>query len=69
MLFIVEIKFIKCLAGLMRQWNRMNRYFNVIDLAGGNMWNRHCLECGFSQSAFRIRPTHCIVSYNSLHPW
>jgi hypothetical protein len=36
MVFIVEIKFINCLAGLMDwavRWK--SRYFNVIDLAGG----------------------------------
>ena len=64
MLFIVEIKFINCLAGLMRQWiaqsdGTVNRHLNVIDLADGNLWNRHRLECGFNQSAFRIRPTCC----------
>ena len=66
---IVEIKFINCLAELMRQldgavrWDRVNRHFKVIDLAGGNMWNRHQLECDFNQSAFRIRPTCCISTY------
>jgi hypothetical protein len=45
------------------RWNRVNRHFNVIDLAGGNLWNRHLLEWGFNQSAFRIRPTHCIIMY------
>uniref|UniRef100_A0A8C7PXT3 Beta-galactosidase n=1 Tax=Oncorhynchus mykiss TaxID=8022 RepID=A0A8C7PXT3_ONCMY len=39
------------------RWNRVNRHFNIIDLAGGNLSNRHRLECGFNQSAFRIRPT------------
>ena len=42
MLFIVEINFINCLAGLMRQWNRVNRHFNVIDLITcgiDNGWN------------------------------
>jgi hypothetical protein len=67
MLFIVEIMFgldetgwadetVDCAV----RWNRVNRHFNVIDLAGGNLWNRHQLECGFNQSAFRIRPTCCI---------
>ena len=28
------------------RWNRVNRHFNVIDLAGDNLWNRH----GFHQS-------------------
>ena len=23
------------------RWNVVNRYNNVIDLAGGNLWNRH----------------------------
>ena len=23
------------------RWNRVNRHFNVIDLACGNLWNRH----------------------------
>jgi hypothetical protein len=44
-------------------WNRVNRHFNGIDLAGGNLWNRNRLECGFNQSAFRIRSTHCIMVY------
>ena len=42
------------------RWNRVIKHFHVIDLAGGNLWNRHCLECGFNQSASRIRPTCCI---------
>ena len=42
------------------RWNRVNRHFNVIDLAGGNLWNRHRLECDFNHSAFRIRPNRCI---------
>lgn len=45
----MEIKFINCLTGLMR------KHFNVIDLAEGNLWNRHPLEYGFNQSASRIR--------------
>ena len=39
------------------RWNRVNRHFKVIDLAGDNLWNRYRLECAFNQSAFRIRPT------------
>jgi hypothetical protein len=69
MLFIVKIKFINCLAGLIAQivdcavrWNSVNRHFNLIDLAGG----RHRLECIFNQSAFRIRPTHCINLDNAI---
>ena len=42
------------------RWNRVNWHFNIIDLAGGNLWNRHWLEWGFNQSAFRIRPTSCM---------
>ena len=42
------------------KWNRVKRHFNIIDLAGGNLWNRHRLERAFNQSAFRIRPTRCI---------
>jgi hypothetical protein len=44
MIFIVVIQFINCLAGLMRQWishwNRANRQFNGIALAGNNLWKR-----------------------------
>ena len=54
MLFIVEIKFINCWADetvdCTVRWNRVNRHFNITELASGN--------CGFNQSAFRIRPTH-----------
>ena len=45
----------------LRSQNRVKRHFNVIDLAGGILWTRHRLECGFKQSAFRIRPTRCIT--------
>lgn len=65
---LVEMKFINCPYGLMRQWitqNRVNRHFNFIALAGGNLWNRHRLECGFNQSASRTRPTHCTITYNA----
>jgi hypothetical protein len=48
------------------RWKRVNRHFNTIDLAGGNLWNRHWLECGFNQSAFRIRPTRCINVHKGL---
>jgi hypothetical protein len=69
MLFVVEIKFINCLAGLMRHWiaqsdGRVNRHFKVIDLASGNLWNRHRLECGFNQSAFSIS---CIMNNYAVH--
>ena len=68
MLFIVEIKFLNCLADetvdCAVRWNRVNRHFNIIDLAGGNLWNRLRLVCGFNQSAFRIRPTRCITANN-----
>lgn len=43
------------------RWKRVNRHFNVIGLAGGNLWNRHLLESAFNQSAFRIRTTRCII--------
>ena len=43
------------------RWNRVNRHFNVIDLAGGNLWIRHRLECGFNPSAFWIRPIRYII--------
>jgi hypothetical protein len=36
------------------RWNRVNINFNVIDLAGDNLWNRHRLE------PIRIGPTCCI---------
>jgi hypothetical protein len=48
------------------RWNRVNRHFNFIDLATGNLWNGHRLECGFNQSAFRIRPTCCITCITCL---
>jgi hypothetical protein len=41
------------------RWNRVNRHFNIIYLASGNLWNRHWLEGCFNQSSFRIRPSHC----------
>jgi hypothetical protein len=46
--------------------NRVNRHFNIIDLAGGNLLNRHWVECGFNQSAFRIRPTRGIKCDNNM---
>ena len=46
------------------RWNRVNRHFKIVDLAGGKLWNQ--LECGFNQSAFRFRPTRCIIYYNDL---
>ena len=72
MLFIVEIQVYK-LPGWADEtvdrtvrWNRVNRYYDVIDLAGDNLWNRHQLECAFNQSAFSIRPTRGITSDNQL---
>ena len=38
------------------RWNRVNRHFNIIDLAGGKLWNRQQLAWGFNLSAFTIRP-------------
>ena len=64
MLFIVEIKLIKWADETVDcavRWNRVKRNFNIIDLAGGHLWNRHRLECGLNQSAFTIRPNSCIV--------
>ena len=43
------------------QMEQSNRYINVIDLAGGNLWNRHWLECALNQSAFKIKPTCCTI--------
>ena len=43
------------------RWNRVNRHFNVIALAGGNLWNKPWLECGFNQSTSRIRRTRCVI--------
>ena len=48
------------------RWNRLNRHFNIIYLAGWNLWNRHRLECAFNQLAYRIRPTRCIIIFNHL---
>ena len=41
------------------RWNRVNRHFNVLDLAGGNLWNRHRLEC-FNQSVLAYLSTECL---------
>jgi hypothetical protein len=74
MLFIVEIKFLNCLAGLMIvdcavRWNRVNRRINILALAGGNLWNRHQLECSCNQSGPRIRPTCCINCSTQQFLW
>ena len=48
-----------------------NRHFNVEDLAGGNLWCRHRLECCFNQSAFRIWSARCINCHRNgpLQHW
>ena len=48
------------------RWNRVNRHLKVIDLASGNLRNRHQLKCSFTQSAFRTSPTRCIIGFKTL---
>jgi hypothetical protein len=47
---------------------QLNKQIWLVSITPSWLWiSRHCLECGFNQSAFRIRPTHFIMCYRYMN--
>ena len=38
------------------RWNRVNRHINIIDLSGGNLWNRHGRNAVLTNQHSRLDP-------------